>query len=72
MTNNDMVSNIYIGWFIGGFTLCLIIFTILQIGINIGIRMTLNLLEHEYPAAFKFLDKNKQVARVLPYVIGGE
>lgn len=69
MTNNEILSNVYIGWFVGGFGSCLALFAVMQIGINIGIKMCLNLLEHEYPAAFRFMQKNKNVAKVLPYVI---
>lgn len=60
------------GAFIAGFSLALVLLTIFQIGLNIGIRIISGLLEHEYPAAFKFLEKNKQAARIYPYVIGGQ
>ena len=65
-----MTDNIFIGYFIGGIGTALIILAVFQIGLNMGIRMTLDLLDGEYPAAFKFMQKNIKVARVLPYVIG--
>lgn len=65
------MTNDIFGAFIAGFALCLILLAIFQVGLNIGIRIISELLEHEYPAAFKFLEKNKKVARLYPYVIGG-
>lgn len=64
---NDFIAGILAGVFIpiSG----LIIF---QIGLNIGVRNVLNLVEHEYPAAYKFIYKNKSAARIIPYVIANQ
>lgn len=58
------------GAFLAGIGFALVIVAIFQIGLNIGIKISTDLLEGEYPAAFKFLKKNNKVAKVLPYVIG--
>ena len=63
---NDMVGGIFLG--IG---LSVIILAVFQVGLNIGIKQSMQLLDGEYPAAFKFLQKNKPVGKLLPYVIGG-
>lgn len=72
MTSNEINSNLYIGWFLGGIGFSITCFVIFQIGLNLGIKIVSQLIEHEYPAAFKFLEKNKNVARIYPYVIGGQ
>lgn len=69
MTNNTW--NDLLGAFLAGVAFTLTIVAIFQIGLNIGIRTVMNLLDGEYPAAFKFLERNKKIARMLPYVIGG-
>ena len=66
-----MTNNIFIGYFIGGIGFTLILLCVFQVGLNMGIRMSLELLDGEYPAAFKFLQRNKSIGRVLPYVIAG-
>jgi hypothetical protein len=65
MTNN----NVY-GAFIAGVGFTLALVALFQIGLNVGIKTAIDMLE-EYPAARNFLRKNKKIANVLPYVIGG-
>lgn len=62
---NDMAGGVILG--IG---LAAAIVAVFQYGINVGIRTSLTILEGEYPAAFRFLQKNRTAARVLPYVVG--
>lgn len=63
---NDMLGGIVLG-----FALALSFVAIFQIGINIGVKNALGVIDGEYPAAFKFLNKHKSAAKILPYVIGG-
>lgn len=63
--NNDIW-----GAFIAGIAFSAIIAGIFQIGINIGINTVINMLDGNYPAAMNYIQKNKKVARILPYVIG--
>ena len=67
MMNNDIW-----GAFIAGIAFCLIMFGIFQIGINIGLNTCVKMLDGNYPAAMNFLNRNKQVVNILPYVIGSE
>ena len=67
MTNNDLW-----GAFIAGIAFSAVIAGIFQIGINIGIKTCINMLDGNYPAAMQYLNKNKSIGRVLPYVIGGQ
>lgn len=64
MTNNDLM-----GSFIAGFAVCLVMIGIFQIGINIGIKTCIHMLDDNYPAAMKFILKHKNVGKLLPYVI---
>lgn len=64
--NNDMW-----GAFFAGIGFTALIAGIFQIGLNVGLRISINLLEGNYPAAMQYLNKNKKTANVLPYVING-
>ena len=66
MTNNDLL-----GGFIAGIGISAIIVAIFQIGINVGVKTSIQIID-EYGAAKNFLTKHKKVAQILPYVIGGQ
>lgn len=66
------MSNDFFAGAISGASIILAAFAIFQIGVNKGISIALSSLESEYPTAFRFLQKNKSVASVLPYVVGGK
>ena len=62
---NDMLGGIVLG-----FALALCFVAIFQVGVNIGVKNVLGIVDGEYPAAYKFLDKHKSAAKILPYVMG--
>lgn len=64
-----MTNNIFVGYFIGGIGAALIMLAIFQIGLNIGIKTCISMLDGNYPAAMQFLNRNKKVGKILPYVI---
>ena len=62
---NDMLGGILLG-----FALALSFVAIFQVGVNIGVKNVLGMLNGEYPAAFSFVNKHKSAAKILPYVMG--
>jgi hypothetical protein len=67
-----MTNELWYTAFFTGVGLVLALVGIFQFGLNMGIRISMQLLDGEYPAAFKFLEKNKKAARVLPYMVAGK
>lgn len=63
------MTNDFIAGILAGITVPIIGLIIFQIGLNIGVRNVLDLLNHEYPAAYKSVNKNKKSLNFLPYVI---
>jgi hypothetical protein len=63
-----MINSLW-GAFIAGIAFSVIIFAVFQMGINIGIKTVINMLDGNYPAAMTFLNKHKMAAKVLPHVI---
>lgn len=57
------------GAFIAGIVFAGIIIGIFQIGINVGLKTCINMLDGNYPAAMNYLNKNKRIAHILPYVM---
>ena len=64
MTNETWYSAFFLGM---GITIALV--GIFQVGINIGVRTCIGMLDGQYPAAMQYLNKHKTVAKVLPYVM---
>lgn len=61
-------GNNMIGYFIGGFGFCCILIAIFQIGLNYGIKASIDMIG-EYPAARNYLLKHKKVAKLYPYIM---
>lgn len=62
--NNDIM-----GAFIAGMFMSAIIVGIFQIGINVGLRTSINMLDGNYPAAMQFLIKHRTAGKLLPYIL---
>lgn len=61
---NDMFSGI-----IFGIGIAIALVGLFQIGVNIGLKTAINMLDGNYPAAMTYLTKHKQSGKVLPYII---
>lgn len=64
-----MMNNDTWGAFIAGIGFSAFIMGIFQIGINVGLKTSINMLESNYPGAMAFLLKNKKIGNVLPYIM---
>lgn len=65
--NNDTY-----GAFIAGIGFAALIAGIFQIGLNLGIKTVIRMLDGQYPAAMQYLNKHKQAANILPYIVSGD
>jgi len=63
-----MTNNVW-GAFIAGIAFSVFIMGVFQIGINIGIKTCINMLDGNYPAAMQYIKKNKRIGQLLPYVV---
>jgi hypothetical protein len=66
------MTNDFIAGMLAGVAIPITGLIIFQIGLNIGVRNVLNLIQGEYPAAYRFLDRNKKAANVIPYIVANQ
>lgn len=66
------MTNDFMAGMLAGITIPISALIVFQIGLNMGVRNVLNLIEHEYPAAYKFINKNKSATKIVPYLIANQ